>query len=185
MMVCPKCGKELADGTKFCSKCGTPLAAVNATEAKEADQTQAPKADAAQAPKAEEAPKAEAQAPKKEEAPKAEAQVPKKEEAPKAESTPAAAPAQGPKEEKEASKGVNPKLLKYIGIGVAAVVLLIILVSLFSGKKTQKPYALYVKDKEIFYNSSLKLSFLLLQWEHLFILFSAQITVVRISNGEP
>lgn len=155
MIVCPKCGKELADGTKFCSKCGTPLADVKpkAEEPKaEAPKAEAPKAEApkAEAPKAE-APKAEEA---KAEAPKAEA--PKAEEA-KAEAPKAEAPkAEAPKAEEPKAEGEEKKpntWIKYVCIGAAVVVFLFLVISLFSGKKGGKPYALYLKDKEIMYTN--------------------------------
>ena len=150
MIVCPKCGKELADGTKFCSKCGTALASVAAPEApkEEAPKAEAPKAETpkAEAPKVEE-PKTEAP---KEEAPKAEApkaEAPK-EEAPKAEEVKTDAPKDGADGgEKKDSK----KWLKYVGICAAVLVLLFLVTSLFSGGKG-KHYALYLKDKEIMYS---------------------------------
>ena len=37
MIVCPKCGKELADGTKFCSKCGASLVDVKPAEEPKAE----------------------------------------------------------------------------------------------------------------------------------------------------
>ena len=145
MIVCPKCGKELADGTKFCSKCGTPLADVKpkAEELKaEEPKAEAPKAEA---PKAEEA---------KAEAPKAEA--PKTEE-PKAEAPKAEAPkAEAPKAEEPKAEGEEKKpntWIKYVCIGAAAIVFLFLVISLFSGKKGGKAYALYLKDKEIMYTN--------------------------------
>ena len=155
MIVCPKCGKELADGTKFCSKCGTPLADVKpkAEEPKaEAPKAEAPKAEEpkAEAPKAEEA---------KAEAPKAEAP---KAEAPKAEASKAETPmaeeakAEAPKAEEPKAEGEEKKpntWIKYVCIGAAVVVFLFLVISLFSGKKGGKPYALYLKDKEIMYTN--------------------------------
>lgn len=143
MIVCPKCGKELADGTKFCSKCGASLVDAAAPKA-EAPKAEEPKAEA---PKAEE-PKAEAP---KAEAPKA--------EAPKAEAPKAAAPkAEAPKAPAaEGEKPQNSKIIMYAGIAVAVVLVLILGMSLFSGggSKKGKACAFYVKDKEIFYNASL------------------------------
>ena len=150
MIVCPKCGKELADGTKFCSKCGTPLADVKpkAEEPKaEEPKAEAPKAEASKAetPNAEE-PKTEAP---KAEAPKAEEA---KAEAPKAEAPKAEAPtAEEPKAEGEEKKPNT--WIKYVCIGAAVVVFLFLVISLFSGKKGGKPYALYLKDKEIMYTN--------------------------------
>ena len=143
MIVCPKCGKELPDGTKFCSKCGTPLADVKpkAEEPKaEAPKKEEPKAEApkkeepkAEAPKAE-APKAEApkaEAPKAE-APKAEAP---KAEAPKAEAPKAEEPkAEAPKAEGEDGEKKPKTWIKYVCIGAAVVVFLFLVISLFSGK---------------------------------------------------
>ena len=145
MITCPKCGKELADGTKFCSKCGTPLG--------EAPKAEAP---AAQEPVAE-APKAEAPAAQEPvaEAPKAEEP---KAEAPKAEAPKAEAPkAEEPKEEEAEEGKKKNRWIKYAGIAAAVVVFLILVCSLFSGgNKGGKPYALYVKDKELMYSNSLK-----------------------------
>ena len=31
-MICPKCGQEVADGAKFCNKCGTPMASAPAAD---------------------------------------------------------------------------------------------------------------------------------------------------------
>ncbi|MCR4600012.1 MAG: zinc-ribbon domain-containing protein [Acetatifactor sp.] len=182
MIVCPKCGKELADGTKFCSKCGTSLADVKPAEAPKAEEpkAEAPKAEApkAEAPKKEE-PKAEApkkeepkkEAPKKEEPKKEEpkaqepkkeapkAQEPKKEEAkaqePKKEEAKAEeAKTEAPKVEGEGIMSKLPKdLVKYVAIGAAAIVALIILIGLFGGNKGGKHYALYLKDKEIMYSN--------------------------------
>ena len=89
MIKCPKCGKELPDGTKFCSKCGAPLSDVKPEE-----------------PKKEEAKKEE---PKKEEPKKEE---PKKEEPKKAEPKKAEPKKAEPKKEepkKEEPKKEEPK----------------------------------------------------------------------------
>ena len=59
-MKCPKCGKEVADGSKFCDACGAPMEAAPApaeeaapAETAEAPAAEAPAAEAAEAPAAE------------------------------------------------------------------------------------------------------------------------------------
>ncbi len=34
-MFCPKCGKEIIEGTKFCTKCGTPFNFINTDDINE------------------------------------------------------------------------------------------------------------------------------------------------------
>lgn len=200
MIVCPKCGKELADGTKFCSKCGEKLAAPAPAPEKKAEETvTCPKCGkqvkagvkfcmscgaplSAEAQKAEEvkveATKAEekleefkkdefkpepvkAEETKKEEPKKEEAKVeePKKEE-PKKEEAKAEEPKKEEPKKEEAKKGFfsNPTV-KYCCIALAAVLVLILLGSLLSGGGSGaggKHYAMYLKDREIYYSNLTK-----------------------------
>ncbi len=119
MIVCPKCGRQLNDGAKFCPGCGTAIAPAAPAPAPAPAPTYAP---AAPAP----APAYRAPAP-----------------------APAPAPVPAP-----AKKGFPKKALLFGGIGVAAVAAIVILcVLIFSGGGGKKPsYALYVKDKEIFFS---------------------------------
>lgn len=139
MIVCPKCGKELPDGTKFCSKCGA-----NLTElaAQAAPQDAAPQAAPQQAAPQDAAPQAAPQ----QAAPQAAPQ----------QATPQAAPQQAAPQDGAAQEGMNEKkkkIVKYAAIGAAVLVFLFLVISLFSGKKGGKHYAIYLKDKELTYST--------------------------------
>ena len=176
MIVCPKCGKELADGTKFCSKCGASLVDVKPAEEPKAEAPKKEEAPKAEAPKKEEAKKEEPKKEEKKAEPKKEEKKaePKKEEAKKEEPKKEEAKKEEPKKEepkkeeaKKEEKKADPEKaegegkekfpkewIKYIGIGAAVLVFLILLIALFSGGgKKGKAYALYLKDEEIMYSN--------------------------------
>ncbi len=138
MIVCPKCGKELPDGTKFCSKCGANLAELAAQAAPQAAAPQAavPQDAAPQAAAPQQA------------APQA--------AAPQQAAPQAAAPQQPVPQDGAAQEGMNEKkkkIVKFAAIGVAAFVFLFLVISLFSGNKGGKHYAIYLKDKELTYSN--------------------------------
>ena len=123
-MVCKNCGKELPEGTKFCTSCGT-----SCEEA--APQTAAPQAAAESAKEASETVTPAAEAAKEAEAPKA-AEAPKDVVA-----------ANGDKP--QAAGSDNVKKLAFIGgIAVVALVLLIALCNLMFGSSPKKAFKAYV-----------------------------------------
>ena len=109
MIKCPKCGKELPDGTKFCSKCGAPLSDVKPEEPKKEEaKKEEPKKEE---PKKEEPKKPD---PKKADPKKAEPkkEEPKKEEPKKEEPKKEEPKKEEPKKEepkKEEPKAEEPK----------------------------------------------------------------------------
>lgn len=140
MIVCPKCGKELPDGTKFCSKCGANLAEL---AAQAAPQQPAPQAEPQQA-----APQAAPQ--------QAAPQATPQQAAPQQAATPQAVPQQAAAQEGAAQEGTDEKkkkIVKNAAIRVAAFVFLFLVISLFSGNKGGKHYAIYLKDKELTYSA--------------------------------
>ena len=147
MIVCPKCGKELPDGTKFCSKCGENLAELAAQAAPQdaAPQNAAPQDAAPQDAAPQQAAPQQAapqQAVPQQTAPQA---------APQTAVAQQAAPQDG--EAQEATNEKKKKIVKFAAIGVAALVFLFLIISLFSGKKSGKHYAIYLKDKELTYST--------------------------------
>jgi len=132
MILCPKCNKELEDGTKFCYACGTPVAEA--------------------APVEEPTPVEEA-APVEETTPVEEA-APVEEPEPAVQPTPAQAV---PKENPlngilEKLKAVPAKIWAIGGGAVVAVILIfVILVSLLGGA-SKANYAVYIKDDELHIN---------------------------------
>lgn len=128
-MVCKNCGKELPEGTKFCTSCGTPCE--EAAPQTAAPQTAAPQAAAESANGASETVTPAAEAPKEAEAPKA-AETPKAAEAPK---EAVAADSNKP----QAAGSDNVKKLAFIGgIAVVALILLIVLCNLMFGSSPKK-----------------------------------------------
>lgn len=147
MIVCPKCGKELPDGTKFCSKCGANLAELAAQAAPQdaAPQNAAPQDAAPQDAAPQQAAPQQAapqQAVPQQTAPQA---------APQTAVAQQAAPQDG--EAQEATNEKKKKIVKFAAIGVAALVFLFLIISLFSGNKGGKHYAIYLKDKELTYST--------------------------------
>ena len=131
MITCPKCGKELEDGAKFCEGCGAQISAgvfcpsCGAENSPEFAFCQTCGASMT----------AEAAAP--------------------------AAPAQKKPNPLagiiEKVKQLPKKVWMYAGIGVAAVVAIIVVVSLLAGGGSKKPNAaLYIKGNEIVYNTMAK-----------------------------
>lgn len=140
-MVCKNCGKELPEGTKFCTSCGTsceetasqsatPQAEVAAEGTKEASETVTPAAEA-----------------------------PKEAEAPKAEAPKDAVAANSDKPQAAGSDNVK-KLACIGGIAVVALVLLIVLCNLMFGSSPKKAFkacvtAQYSCDFKKLWNNSI------------------------------
>lgn len=141
MIICPKCSKELSDGTKFCDGCGAKLpetvecnecekeASAEVTTCQECE-TSTVEASAVEAPAEVEA---ETQS----------------------ETQPEAQPKAQPKAIPEVIKKLPPNLIKFGVIGVAIIAILIFIISAISGGsgKSKNNYALYIKDSEIYYNN--------------------------------
>ena len=185
MVVCPKCGKELADGTRFCIKCGTKIESQPVSEemikcpkceklaakgtrfcvvcgtalTEEAKETDAKTAAADQEAGSKTATAdMEAQAAREEEA-KAQAAEPKKEEAAKVEPAKTESKMVAPKWKEQKAEGLfaNPNV-KLAGIALVVIVALILLGALLSGgnKASSRHYAMYLKDKEIYFSNLTK-----------------------------
>ncbi|MCM1057575.1 MAG: zinc ribbon domain-containing protein [Firmicutes bacterium] len=139
-MVCKNCGKELPEGTKFCTSCGTPC-----EEA--VPQTAAPQADAAAegAKAASEAVASAAEAPKAAEETKAASEAVPTAEAPKAAEAPK--PAEAPAANGDKSPAGNDNVKKFAcigGVALVALVLLIVLCNLMFGSSPKKAFKAYV-----------------------------------------
>ncbi|MCM1193050.1 MAG: zinc ribbon domain-containing protein [Butyrivibrio sp.] len=134
-MVCKNCGKELPEGTKFCTSCGTPC-----EEA--APQTAASQADAAaEGVKAASETVTPAEAPKAEETKAASEAVTPAAEVQKAAEAPKAATAGGEKPQ----AGADMKKLACIGgAAVVVLVLLIVFCNLIFGSSPKKAFKAYV-----------------------------------------
>ncbi len=131
MIYCPKCGKEFEDDAKFCNICGVKLSQEEAPE-------QVAEAQASDGqPAAEEATEATT-----EEAPAAEGEVP----------IPVAWPQQEATAEEAAKKPFPKKLLIWLGAGLAALILIIVLIASLVGGDKENSYILYLKDDEMFYS---------------------------------
>ena len=151
MIMCPKCNKELSDGSKFCDGCGTAIPEMifcpNCGKQTSADSAFCQNCGAAINGAPAQAPAAAAPA----EAAPVQAPV-----APAPVEAPAAVFAEPPVVAMPAEKKKIPtKALIYGGIGVAVVVLLIVIISLVAGgkKSSGSNYALYMKDKEIYFTN--------------------------------
>lgn len=122
MMTCPKCGKELQDGTKFCDNCGAQIfetifcpncGAQTSTEFKFCQ--------------------------------KCGASIEEETPAPEAPKTGAESGAKNP------VKAVPKKTLMLGAAGVVAVLVIFLVVSLFTGGGSKDNFGLYLKDGEIVY----------------------------------
>ena len=134
MITCPNCNTELADGTKFCSSCGTAIPEVAPVAEPVAEPVVAASVEAPVA--AVEAPVAAVEAP-------VEAYVEPSVEAPAKKKFP-----------------IPKKAMIFGGIGVAAIAVLVLVLVLVlgGGKKGANNYALYLKDGEVYFNSLKKRS---------------------------
>lgn len=132
MIYCPKCGKELKDGTAFCSNCGTKLPT---NEPVEPVVKQEPAVQEVQQAEPVVAQEVAAEVP---------AEVP-------AEEAPAEVPAEeAPAEETATERKFPKKLIGIIGGAVAAVIVLLVAILLIAGSGSKKSPALFLKEKEIF-----------------------------------
>ncbi len=118
-MFCPNCRRQLPDGTKFCSGCGTPIRAVSAPVSTPVTPAAPPVSHSAPA-------------------------------------APAAPAASAPKPDvlgkiKGAVKKIPTKFLAIGGIALAAIVVIILLISLLGGS-SEPNYALYIKDDQVYFN---------------------------------
>ncbi len=118
MIICPNCNKQLEDGVRFCDGCGSPVQAAPAPQPQPAWEAPAPQP----------APQAAWEAPVQ--PPQYQEYVPT------------------PQEPAKEKKPINKKFLMIGAIAVAAVALIILVISLFGGSK-HPDYALYVKDGEL------------------------------------
>ncbi len=137
MAVCPKCGSEISDSAKFCPHCGSPIApqevvsAVNET----VNEATAPVQETAQTV-----------------VPPQAAPVFAAEPAPPAEAPQPAAPVPAP-EAPGQKKKFPVKALIFGLAGVALIALVILAISFFGGRGgSGANYAMYLKDKEIFFS---------------------------------
>lgn len=143
MKICPNCGSQFADDFSFCQNCGTPLAAANP----------APVEPAAEAPvqPVNEAVEAAPVAPEAPAVPVSEAPA----FAPNAAAVNAnyaPMPEQKPKKEK---KPLGKKQKTLIGIGAAAVAIILvvaIVLSIVASAGKVNNYTLYIKDGELMYS---------------------------------
>ena len=136
MITCPKCNKELNDGTKFCDGCGAQISeTVFCPNCGKQTSTEFAFCQSCGAPitgRPAPAPTAPAGRP-----------------APAAKPTVASI---GKSAAALTKKLPIPKnVLMFGGIGIAAIVLLVIVIALFSGGKKENNFALYVKDSEIYF----------------------------------
>lgn len=153
MTICPKCNKELSDGTKFCDGCGAQIfETVFCPNCGEQTTTefafcQSCGASMTQAP-------AEVQ-PEEQTEVQDEAQ-PETQPEEQTEVQPEAQPVAAPTAKKKFPK----KAIIFGIIGVAVIAVLIFIISALSSgsKKPKNNYALYLKDSEIFYSNLKKSS---------------------------
>lgn len=124
MMYCPNCNKELEDGALFCDGCGTQLAAV--------EEYAAPVMETVFCGQCGQ--QTDASAPYCQYC-----------GASLVEGAPVAAP--------EAKKGSPKKALLFGGIAVAAIAVIVLIISLFSGSSRNSKYVAYFKDGELFFNN--------------------------------
>lgn len=159
MIVCPNCQKELPDGTKFCSNCGSIIpdtvlcpncgnqARAGAAFCPICGMTLAPAAPVQQ-PAAPAAPEQAAYAAPAQPDYYAAAPVQQPYYGEPVQQPYYGAPVQQPAEKKKFPK----KLFIFGGIGLAAVILLAVIIALIAGGGgSAKDYSLYIKDKEIFF----------------------------------
>ncbi len=164
-MFCPNCRRQLPDGTKFCSGCGTPIRAVNVPAPEAVQPPVAPPAPPAppvqSAPAAPQAPVQHAPS-----APKAPAEqvdvmgAVKDVSGRAADAAKKAATSGAAAAKKLASAGaakakalnIPPKYLKLGGIALAALIVIILVVSLIADGGSDANYVMYIKDGQVMYN---------------------------------
>lgn len=158
MKFCPNCGAQLPDGTKFCQECGqkivTPEPAQPVYEAPAQQSYEAPQQSytppaqqSYEAPQQSYAPPVQQsyEAPQQSYTPPTQQsyQAPQQSYTPPTQSgnggsyVPPAAPGKAPKAPKE-KKPINKKIFLFAGIGVIAVLLIVLLVSCIAGKGKNK-----------------------------------------------
>ncbi len=156
MKVCPNCGRELNDKAKFCDACGTPAVEKTAPESVPAEAMLCPACGAAVCEGAAfcescgAALGSDAEGPEVTPEPEAEPEPePEVEPEPEPEIEPEAAP----EKKKSGKKGL------IIGIAAAAAVLVLgviaaiiaIIAVVSKGSDAERPYGLYIKDREIYF----------------------------------
>lgn len=124
MTTCSKCGKELEEGTKFCDDCGAEIfETVFCPNCGEQTSTEFAFCESCGASLTEEAEGTSGDAPKEK------------------------------KGILDRVKALPKKALMFGGIGIAALVVIVLAVSLFSGGKGKGNFGLYLKDSEIVYTN--------------------------------